>query len=138
MDSIAISLEEENLKLQTENIMLKKLLDLSEKNLLQIAYMASGSSRSIKSEEKSVEKVHRTAYSRNIKNDLFLKTLRQKEFKTVPSKNLEGKIGIIDFTGLPMEQSMVVASGTVSGTHSQVQRRSSRKKTLIVKPLHNY
>lgn len=119
MASNASSLEEENLKLHEENIMLKKLLDLSEKNLLQIAYMASGSSSAMKSEEKSVKKTRSTEYSRCIKNDLFLRGLREKEFKTDPfTTNLEA----ITFVGTE------VVSETPVAKLGQIQTRSSRKR----------
>jgi len=138
----APSLEEENLQLRKENIMLKELLDLSEKNLLQIAYMASGSSsgsiKSIKSDDKSIGKIYRSTYSRSMKSDFYLKTLSKKESKKEPSINLKDKIGFFDFDELPMEQSMVVESENPSENLSQGKRRSSRKKTLIVKPLLNY
>ena len=128
------SLEEENLKLRKENIMLKELLDLSEKNLLQIAYMASGSSRSAESGDKSIGKIYRSTYSRSMKSEFFLKTLYKKESKKEPSINLKDKVGLMDFEELPMEQIMAVESENLS----QVKRRSSRKKTFIVNPMYEY
>jgi len=119
MTSTISSLEEENLKLHEENIMLKKLLDLSEKNLLQIAYMASSSSRPNKSEQS-------TAYSRCINNDLFLKGLRQQEFKTITSTNLEA----IPFvrTDVGTEVGTDFVSENHVGKLCQIQTRSSRKR----------
>jgi hypothetical protein len=134
----APSLEEENLRLRKENIMLKELLDLSEKNLLQIAYMASGSgsrsSKSMKSDDKSIGKIYRSTYSRSMKSDFYLKTLSKKESKKEPSTNLKGKVALMDFEELPMEQIMPVESENIS----QGKRRSSRKKTFIINPLFNY
>lgn len=108
MTSTISSLEKENIKLREENIILKKLLDLSEKNLLQIAYMASSSSRHNESNRFS------TKYSRCIKNDSFLIGLRQQEFKTVPSTNLK-----------PLT---FVVSETPVAKVGQIQTRSSRKR----------
>jgi hypothetical protein len=112
MTSTISSLEKENLKLREENIMLKKLLDLSEKNLLQIAYMASSSSRNNESNRFS------TAYSRNIKNDSFLIGLRQQELKNESPANLEAITFVVKD----------VLSETPVEKLGQIQTRSSRKR----------